>query len=81
MGLFLLSQDEQEIVNPPRQLQQRPCAQHPTPSRGNPQQIAVITITTTSTGQLQTKIVQPWLINRVFTDGYDAGQMYRLLVR
>ena len=28
--------------------------------------------------QHQTKIVQPWLINGIFTDGYDAGQMYRL---
>ncbi len=36
---------------------------------------------TASADQPQTKIVQPWLINAVFTDGYDAGQMYRLLVR
>ena len=50
-----------------------------TQSRGDTTSCALLT--DASADQPQTKIVQPWLINGVFPDGYDAGQMYRLLVR
>lgn len=50
-----------------------------TQSRGDTTSSSLLTHA--SADQPQTKIVQPWLINSVFTDGYDAGQMYRLLVR
>lgn len=81
-----LSPGNPVIINPQQQSPQRwhPRRHHSLAagglkSRGNPANSPPLTHA--STDQPQTKIVQPWLINGVFTDRYDAGQMYRLLVR
>jgi len=41
------------------------------------QQVVVLSLKA-SKGQPKTKIVQPWRINGVVTDRYDACQIYRL---
>ena len=87
MGVFLLFQKESERFKSQQHSPQRrrPWRHHTLAAgglegRGEAQQLVYIT-GASGADHPQTKIVQPWLINGVFTDGYDAGQMYRLLVR